>query len=258
VLRRQPAAYPGQEPPPLGRQYRQVQRVRVQPAQIGQLLQLALHRRRGRRDRPGPEPGQPRAAEHGIDRQQLVQLRLPLRGEQRGDPRPGLLPRPFPRGRDALQDLHDARPDQHGRGQVLACLPEQQLRRVVLHRPREQELLQVLPARPVHRPPAEVPGDLAQVSGAGLAAGAVAAQRAGRDAQLLRQTGHHGGRGGGHVVRDEPEPRQRAELHRHAHHVVLAPELPDERLISRPEREVPDQLNTRRLREAPQLRQLVV
>jgi hypothetical protein len=94
--------------------------------------------------------------------------------------------------------------------------------------------------------------------GAGLLAGTVAAQRADRDAQLLRQPGHHGGRGGGHVVRDEPEPRQHAELHRHAHHVVLAPELPYERLISRPEREVPDQLSTRRLREAPQLRQLIV
>src|SRR6266700_6870498 len=63
VLRRQPAARPCQEPPPLRRQYRQVQRVRVQPAQVSQLLQLALHRRRGRRDRPGPEPRQPRAAE---------------------------------------------------------------------------------------------------------------------------------------------------------------------------------------------------
>ena len=48
------------------------------------------------------------------------------------------------------------------------------------------------------------------------------------------------------------------ELRRHAQHVVLAPELPDERLISRPEREVPDQLSTRRLREAPQLRQLIL
>ena len=37
---------------------------------------------------------------------------LPLRGQQRRDPLPGLLARPLPRGRDALQDLHHARPDQ--------------------------------------------------------------------------------------------------------------------------------------------------
>jgi hypothetical protein len=90
----------------------------------------------------------------------------------------------------------------------------------MLHRPREQELLQVLPARPVDRPPAQVPGDLAQVTGAGLLTGTVTAQRTDRDAQLLRQPRHHGGRDGGHIVRDEPEPRQRAQLHRHAQHVV--------------------------------------
>ncbi len=48
VLRRQPAPQARQEPAPLGRQDRQVQRVRVHPAQVRQLLQLALHRRRRR------------------------------------------------------------------------------------------------------------------------------------------------------------------------------------------------------------------
>jgi hypothetical protein len=128
----------------------------------------------------------------------------------------------------------------------------------VLHRPREQELLQVLPARPVNRPPAQVGGDLAQVTGTRLLAGTVAAQHADRDSQLLRQPRHHGGRGGGHVVRDVPQPRQRAQLHRRTHHVVQPAELPGERLISRREREVPDQLGTGRLGKPPQLRQLIL
>jgi hypothetical protein len=135
---------------------------------------------------------------------------------------------------------------------------EQQLRRVVLHRPREQELLQVLPARPVNLVPAEVGGDLPQVTGAGLLAGAVAAQLAHRDAQLLRQPGHYGGRCGGPVVRDVPQPRKRAQLHRRAQHVLPAAELPDERLISRRKREVPDQLGTGRLGKPAQLRQLIL
>ena len=186
---------------------------------VGQLLQLVLHRRRGRRDRPGPEPGQPRAAEHRIDRQHLVQLGLPPRAEQRGDPRPGLLAgsaRPrhppaagFPRGRDALQDLHDARPDQPGRGQVLTGLPEQQLWRVVLHLPREQELLQLLPARAVDRPPPQVSGDLAQVIGAGLLTGTVPAQRADRDARILSRILDRTGSRSSGPRRGSPTPTRR-------------------------------------------------
>jgi hypothetical protein len=56
----------------------------------------------------------------------------------------------------------------------------------MLHRPREQELLQVPPARPVNLPPAEMGGDIPQVIGPGLLAGTVAAQLADRDPQLLR------------------------------------------------------------------------
>jgi hypothetical protein len=91
-----------------------------------------------------------------------------------------------------------------GRGKVLARQPEQQLRRIVFHCPREQELLQVLPARLVQRMPAEVGGNLAQVTGARLLAGTIAAERADRNAQSLREPCHHDGRGGGHIVRDVP------------------------------------------------------
>ena len=118
--------------------------------------------------------------------------------------------------------------------------------------------VQVLPARPVNLMPAEV-GRRPPAGGRyGSARGAVAAQLAHRDAQLLRQPGHHGGRCGGHVVRDVPQPRKRAQLHRRAQHVLPAAELPDERLISRREREVPDQLGTGRLRKPAQLRQLIL
>lgn len=54
-----------------------------------------------------------------------------------------------------------------------------------------------------------------------------------------------------------PQPRQRAQLHRRAQHVVPPAELPGEHLISRREREVPDQLSTGRLGKPPQLRQLI-
>ncbi len=177
-------------------------------------------------------------------------------------PRPAGLPRgphPPPRsppGRAPARSRH-ARADQPGRRQVLARLPEQQLRGVVLHRPREQELLQVLPPRRIDLPPAEVSGHLPQMTRPGLPARPVAAQLADRDAQPLRQPGRRGGRGRGHVVRDGPEPRQRAQLDSHAEHVLLPPELPHERLVRRREREVPDQLRPLRLREPPQLRQLI-
>ena len=178
-------------------------------------------------------------------------------GQHRLQPLPRLLAGPLPGGRDALQDEHHARADKAGRRQVLARQPEQQLRGVVLQRPREQELLQVLPPRPVDLVPAEVGGHVAQVVRAGLLAGAVAAQLADRDAQPLRQPGHRGGRGGGHVFRDEPQPRQRAQLHRDAQHVPLVPEPAYELLIGRREHEEPDQLSVADLGEAPQLRQLI-
>ena len=53
-------------------------------------------------------------------------------------------------------------------------------------------------------------------------------------------------------------PRQRAQLHRRAQHVGPAPELPDERLIARRERKVPDQLSAGRLGKPAQLRQLIL
>jgi hypothetical protein len=231
--------------------------VRVHPAQVRQLLQLALHRRRRRRGRPGPQPGQPGTAQQRVGHQHPVQLATQEAGQHRLHPLPRLPAGPLPGGRDALQDVHHARPDEPRRRQVLARQPEQQLRRVVLQRPREQELLQVLPPRPVDLVPAQVRGHLAQVARSGLLAGTVATQLADRGAQPLRQPRHRSGRGGRHVVRDEPQPRQRAQLHGSAQHVLPVPEPADELLIGRREHEKPNQLGPADLGEPPQLRELV-
>jgi hypothetical protein len=67
VLGREPAPNPGQEPPPLSGQHRQVDRMGVHPAQERELFELVFHRGGRRRHRPGLEPGQARAPEHGID-----------------------------------------------------------------------------------------------------------------------------------------------------------------------------------------------
>ena len=73
--------------------------------------------------------------------------------------------------------------------------------------------------------PAQVGGDLAQVPGASLLPAAVAAKLVDRDVQLLRQPRDRRGWGSGHVIGNEPQPRQRAQLHRGAQHLVRAAEL---------------------------------
>jgi hypothetical protein len=54
------------------------------------------------------------------------------------------------------------------------------------------------------------------------------------------------------------QPRQHAQLRPRAQHADPAPELPDERLITGREREVPDQLSAGRLGKPAQLGQLIV
>jgi len=85
----------------------------------------------------------------------------------------------------------------------------------------------------------------------------------GRVAVRLRSTGISRqcvirGRGSGHVVGNEPQPRQRAQLHRGAQHLARAAELSQERHVGCSEREEPDQIRTARFGEPPQLRQLIL
>jgi len=176
--------------------------VRVECAQVGQLLQLGLERTgRGLR-RPGPQPGQPGTAQQRIHHQQLVELGAALIVKQVLHPRPRLGPGLLAGRGDALQQVHHPRPDQPHRGQVLARQPEQQLRRVVLHRPGEQELLELLPFQLADGAPARVPGDLTQVVGAGLLPQPVPAQRPDRDPEPLRQSRHRAMR----IPAGAPEP----------------------------------------------------
>jgi hypothetical protein len=58
--------------------------------------------------------------------------------------------------RDPLQHRHRARADHLYRDQVLTRQPEQQRRRVVLHRSRQQELVELLELQRRRHPPAEV------------------------------------------------------------------------------------------------------
>lgn len=253
----QPPPHPGQEPAPLRRQHRQVYGVRVEPAQVGQLLQLRLHRGRARRRRPHAQPGQRRAAEVGVRDQQQVQLGAPPVGEQVLHPGPGLRPGAGPgRGHPAQQQDHPG-PEHPRRQQIFAGQPEQQLRRVVLHRPGEQELVEVLPLGGVHRPPAGVAGHLPQMTCACLLPLAIPAQLPHCDPEPLRQSAHRGVRSQRHLIGHEPEPRQRAQLDRHPEHVAAGPELAHERLVRAGQREVADQRRPVDLREAPKPRQFL-
>ena len=70
------------------------------------------------------------------------------------------------------------RPHHPRRDQVLTRQPEQQRRRIMLHRPGQQELIQLLPLQHARRPPAQIPGHLLQMPGPGLLPPAVRRQLA--------------------------------------------------------------------------------
>lgn len=141
-----------------------------------------------------------RPAEVGVRDQQQVQLGAPPVGQQMLHPRPRLRPSAGPgRGHPPQQQDHPW-PDHPRRQQVLAGQPEQQLRRVVLHRPGKQELVEILPLAGVHRPPAGVAGHLPQMARTGLLPLAVPAQFTHRDPEPLRQPAHRGVRRQGNLI----------------------------------------------------------
>jgi hypothetical protein len=253
--------HPGQKPPPPGGQHRQIQRVRVEPAQVGQLAQLDFHRCRAGGGRPRVQPPQRGTPQVRVDHQQPVQLGPPqpadaIFSDQRCQQQPGLGPGPLAGSGDVLQQQYHARAHHLFRAQVLTRQPEQQLRRVVFHRPGEQELIEFLPPRRIQHPPARVGHELPQMPGAGLPPLPIGRQLRRRDAQPVSQPGHRRRRGCGHIVGNEPQPRQGAQLHARPQHVAPAMELSHERLIGAGQREIPDQLRAGDLRETPQPRQL--
>ncbi len=74
---------------------------------------------------------------------------------------------------DAFDHAHRARADHPRRDQILTPQPEQQGRRIVLHRPRQQELVEFLEFERTGGPPPQVLRGQAQMVGAGLGAAAV-------------------------------------------------------------------------------------
>ena len=76
----------------------------------------------------------------------------------------------------ALEDEDHPGANHPRRDQVLTSQPEQQRRRVMLHRAGEQELVKLLPLDAVHRPPAAVRDNLPQMIWTGLPPLPLAAQ----------------------------------------------------------------------------------
>ena len=167
-LRGQPAPDRGQEPASLGGKDRQVQGVHAQAAQELQFGDLGLHRRRGCLDRPGGQPPQPGRADLGVCDQQPVQRGAPCRGELVRQPVERLPLGLLPRVRDPLHHGHRPWPDHPRRDQVLACQPEQQRRRVVLQRPRQEELVELLELHRRRQAPPQVLRHQPQMLGPGL------------------------------------------------------------------------------------------
>jgi hypothetical protein len=111
---------------------------------------------------------------------------------------------------DHLRQRDSPRPDHLRRHQILAGQVEQQRRRVMLHRPVQQELLQLfhLPATSRSGLPRQILGDLVEMVRASVRPLPVTAQRPRIQAELLGQTGHHHRWSRHHIVGYEPKPRQ--------------------------------------------------
>jgi hypothetical protein len=162
--------------------------VRVQAAQEQQLADLGLHRRRGRLGRPGVQPPQTRHPDLRIGDHQPVQLGAAGIGEQVRETVVGFPFGPRSRRGDPLDQHHHARSHHLGGPQMLARQPEQQRGRVVLHRPSQQELLQLLDFQRPRQPPSQVLQHQSQVIGAGLLTLAIPRQRLRVDTQLVGQS----------------------------------------------------------------------
>ncbi len=91
---------------------------------------------------------------------------------------------------------------------------EQQRWRVVLHRPVQQELLQLLQLRAARSAPASTPGTSLppQMIATGLLPPPVLLQHAGATPQPIRQPQHRDRRHRPDLIGHEPQPRQRAQL----------------------------------------------
>ena len=255
----QTAAQHGQEPATLSRQHRQIKSVRAQTAHELQLLDLVAHSGCRRLHRRRRQPPQPRHPDRDIGDQQAVQLRAALRRQLMRQPVVGLSLGLLTRVHDAADHGVGAGPDHPRRDQILTPQPKQQGRGIVLHRPRQQELVEFFQLHRTRALPAQVLGHQVQMRGAGLRPAAVRTDLRRIDFQLIRQPCHHHRRRGGDLVRHEPQPRQRAQRHRQTELILRTTPPPrrDERDIGRRQREEPEQLLAADFWKLPQTRQLL-
>lgn len=146
--------------------------------------------------------------------------------------------------------------------QVLARQAEQQRRGIMLHRPARHELLQLLGRHPGsgRRLPAQVISDEPQMVGASLLTFPVDGQHTRIHLQPRPQPRHRHRRCGPHLIRHEPQPRQRAQLNSQAQalHRASSAARSDELDIRRRQREEPDHLVLPDVGKPPQLIQLTI
>ncbi|GES36219.1 hypothetical protein RAJCM14343_1470 [Rhodococcus aetherivorans] len=259
-LRTQAPAHRGQKPAPLGGQHRHIQPISAQPAQETQLVDLGADRGRRGLHRPGRQPPQPRDPQRSVGDKQAVQLRAPRRSELVSEPVIGFGLGLVAGVGDPLDHGDRAWPDHLRRDQILTRQPEQQSRGIVLHRPREQELIELLELERTDRTPSQVPRGQAHMLGAGLGSPAVGTDHHRIQPQLLGDTSHRHRRSRDQPIRHESQPRQRTQRDRQAQPLgwAPAPARIHERQIRRRQREVPEQLLAADLRESPQSFQLLV
>jgi hypothetical protein len=155
---------------------------------------------------------------------------------------------------------HRPGPEHPCRDQVLTSQPEQQRRRVVLQRPSQQELVQLLKLHRRWQPPPQILRHQPQMLGPGLRPPPVGAQLVRVHTELVSQPGHRHQRRRRHLVRNEPQPRQRAQRDRQTEPVSRSTPAAgiDERHIRRGQSEEPEQLVLADLREPPKTIQLFI
>ena len=130
----------------------------------------------------------------------------------------------------------------------------------MLHRPVQQELLHLLhlPAAGRRALPAQVLRHQQQVIAAGMQTAPVPLERLRVQAQPLSEPRHRHRRRRAHLIRHEPQPRQRAELNGKAQPVSRATATTriHEGHVRPRQREVPDQVVSADVGKRAQLRQL--
>ena len=149
-----------------------------------------------------------------------------------------------------------------GRGDVAVRHGEQQPRRVMLHRPVQQELLQILHRRTARRGalPTQITGHQPDMIRPSVRTLPVPSQHRRIQPQLLRQPGHRRRRRRPHLIGHEPQPRQRRQRHGKPEPVSRSP--PTARIkegdICTRQREIPDQIIPADVGERPQPLQLIL